>query len=82
MDFFIDNLAIISRQWPEIAQKLTSSHFDVSQIELVKDEEISLVFDKIQVASSYNQSEEARLQISQLPINTPKVTLYGTGLGV
>ncbi|MFT5295365.1 MAG: hypothetical protein ACI9YH_001379, partial [Colwellia sp.] len=82
MDFFIDNLAIISRQWPEIAHILLKSHFDVSQIALVKDKELSLVFDNIQVASSYNQSEEARLQISQLPINTPKVTLYGTGLGV
>jgi hypothetical protein len=82
LDFFIDNLAIISRQWPEIAHILLKSHFDVSQIALVKDKELSLVFDNIQVASSYNQSEEARLQISQLPINTPKVTLYGTGLGV
>jgi hypothetical protein len=82
LDFFIDNLAVISRQWPEIAHILSKSHFDVSQIALVKDKELSLVFNNIQVASSYNQSEEARLQISQLPINTPKVTLYGTGLGV
>ncbi|MEY8214838.1 MAG: 6-hydroxymethylpterin diphosphokinase MptE-like protein [Colwellia sp.] len=81
MDFFIDNLAIISTRWPEVAQKLTQCHFDLSQIELVSDQELSLVFDKIQVASSYNQGEEARLQISVLPTNTAKVTLYGTGLG-
>ncbi|MFT7005690.1 MAG: hypothetical protein ACJAXJ_000189 [Colwellia sp.] len=81
MDFFIDNLAIISIRWPEIAQKLKKCHFDLSQIELVKDHELSLVFDKIQVASSYNQCEEAKLQINILPINSPKVTLYGTGLG-
>jgi hypothetical protein len=81
LDFFIDNLAIISIRWPEVAQKVKKCHFDLSQIELVKDHELSLVFDKIQVASSYNQREEAKLQISALPIYTANVTLYGTGLG-
>lgn len=81
MDFLIDNLAIIRNRWPLIAAQLELAHYDPSQVELIKDIELSLVFEQIQVASSFDQVAEAELQISHLPKGTSSVTLYGTGLG-
>jgi hypothetical protein len=82
LSFYRGNLATISTHWPDIALKLDTCQFDLAQVELVKDQELSLVFEKIQLASSYNQAVEAQLQISALPTNTANVTLYGSGLGI
>jgi len=82
VNFLSDNLAIITERWPSLAQQLHSSHYDTSQVELVEDKQLSLVFDNIQIASSYDQEAEANIQIAKLPTDTEKLTLYGTGLGM
>ncbi len=82
MDCLATNLSLVDSRWPDIARQLQLSCYDVSQIELIKDNELSLVFDRIQIASSYDQVNEANLQISSLSKYTENATLYGTGLGV
>ena len=82
LNFLADNLAIINRRWPEIAQELQKTQNDSNQVELIQDHELSLVFDNIQVASSYDQATEANIQIESLAASVSQVTLYGTGLGV
>lgn len=81
MNFLTENLAIIHNRWPDIARLLALAHYEPSQVELIKDNELSLVFEQIQVASSFDQWEEANLQLSKLPSNPETVILYGTGLG-
>lgn len=82
VNFLTVNLAIVTDKWPDIAQLLCSAHYDISQIELVEDNELSLVFDNIQVASSYDQKAEASIQIQSVTGGASQVALYGTGLGV
>lgn len=81
MNYLSNNLLTILKRWPEIADLLQTAHYDLSQVELVADKECSLVFDSIQIASSFDQVEEANIQISQITNDTDVVTLYGTGLG-
>lgn len=81
MHFFESNLTVIHNRWPDIAAQIEQVSFDSSQVELIQDNELSLVFDGIQIASSFDQISEANLQISQLSTNSHVVTLYGTGLG-
>jgi len=75
------NIAIISRRWPEVGKAIVASQYDLAQIQLVEDIELSMVFDQIQIASSYNQIIEANRQIKILPKNSTFVTVYGIGLG-
>ena len=82
MNFYEANLAIITRRWPNIAKQLCAACYDISQVELVEDKQLSLVFNGIQLASSYDQEAEASIQVQSLITDVSKVTLYGTGLGL
>lgn len=81
MDFLNPNLGIIAKRWPDIAQKLIAVDYDIKQVALIKNNELSLVFDDIQVASSYDQKQEAIFQMASIDPNSPAITVYGTGLG-
>ncbi len=81
MNFLTDNLAIISKRWPNIAEKLNLAYYCIEQVELIEDKQLSLVFDKIQIASSYDQVVEAKIQLDHLNNDTQLVAIYGTGLG-
>ncbi len=78
---YSENMVIISKRWPKIGEAIVESHYDLIQIQLIEDIELSIVFDQIQIASSYNQIVEANKQISSLPQKSDFVTLYGVGLG-
>lgn len=75
------NLQVISTRWPEIAQALKVTKFDDKSVELIKDIELSMVYQQIQIASSFDQQAEANIQIKPVSKTSKQVTLYGCGLG-
>lgn len=76
-----NNLLIISKRWLDLANLIKNAHYELSQVALVEDHERSLVFEQIQIASSFDQISEANLQISAVAVGSSEVTVYGTGLG-
>lgn len=81
MSVYKKNLAVIAQRWPEIAHGIASVDISQAQIELVKDNQLTMVYEHIQVASSFDQVAEAKVQIQQVPIGSAQIFLYGTGLG-
>lgn len=81
MSIYDDNLSVISRRWPQLASQITLTQYNTTQLQLVEDKQVSLVFDDIQLASSHDQVAEASYQLEQLDITSKKVTIYGSTLG-
>ena len=75
------NLITLLQRWPEIEEKIKSTNIDINQIQLVEDKQLTMVYDQIQIASSFDQVTEARMQIQAIPTDSSQVTLYGTGIG-
>lgn len=75
------HLSVISKRWPDIAKKIMSVDISNAKIQLVEDKQRTMVYEAIQIASSFDQDSEAQIQIKAIPINCTQLTLYGTGLG-
>lgn len=81
MNILENNLSHISERWPVIFEQLLSEDISSAEVELVKDNELSIVYENIQVASSFDQKAEAIIQIKKIPSDSEELFLYGTGLG-
>jgi hypothetical protein len=81
LSIYDDNLSVISRRWPQLSSQIALTQYQVAQVQLVEDKQVSLVFDNIQLESSHDQIAEASCQLEQLNITSKKVTLYGSTLG-
>jgi len=82
VNFFNENLSIILNRWPELAKSIENVSYDLAQIQLVEDKQLSIVFDNIQLASSHNQQAEAEMQMQSIAIDCPTITVYGTSVGI
>lgn len=81
LSLYTEHAEIIKKRWPKLLIQLQQVDNSTHTIELIKEQELSLVFDNIQIASSYDQYTEAHVQLKVLEDNITSVTLYGSGLG-
>lgn len=81
MNYLSKNLQVIAKRWPDLARMIENTPLSPSQVELVADHQRTLVFEQIQIASSFDQIAEAQIQIHHIADNCTEVSVYGTGLG-
>lgn len=81
MSIFAHNMAIVSLRWPDISHQITAADITSVSVQLVEDEQLTMLYDDIQIASSFDQVSEAKIQIKHIPSKSSQVFLYGTGLG-
>ena len=59
MSLYTEQAEIIEKRWPKIYSELQQVIDDENEVELIQDHELSLVFNQIPIASSYDQHKEA-----------------------
>jgi hypothetical protein len=80
-EFFERNVEIIQRRWPLLSARLLVEDVSLLQADLVEGLGSTLSINGIQLTSRHDRNREARLQADSLPIDSPVVHVYGTGLG-
>jgi hypothetical protein len=80
-EFFERNVDLIQRRWPVLAARLLVENTSLLQADLVEGLSSTLSINGIQLTSRHDRTREARLQADSLPIDSPVVHVYGTGLG-
>ncbi|WP_454845487.1 motility associated factor glycosyltransferase family protein [Pseudomonas farris] len=80
-EFFERNAEVIQRRWPLLSARLLVEDASLLQADLVEGLGSTLSVNGIQLTSRHDRIREARLQANSLPINSPVVHVYGTGLG-
>ena len=80
-EFFERNVEVIQRRWPLLSARLLTEDASVLQADLVEGLGSTLSINGIQLTSRHDRTREARLQADSLPIDSPVVHVYGTGLG-
>jgi hypothetical protein len=80
-EFFELNVDVIQRRWPVLAARLLVENTSLLQADLVEGLGSTLSINGIQLSSRHDRTREARLQADSLPIDSPVVHVYGTGLG-
>ena len=80
-EFFELNVDVIQRRWPVLAARLLVENTSLLQADLVEGLGSTLSINGIQLTSRHDRTREARLQADSLPIDSPVVHVYGTGLG-
>ncbi len=80
-EFFEPNVDVIQRRWPALAVRLLVEDTSVLQADLVEGLGSTLSLNGIQLTSRHDRSREARLQADSLPVDSPVLHVYGTGLG-
>lgn len=80
-EFFEHNVDVIQRRWPMLSARLLVENTSLLQAELVEGLGSTLSINGIQLTSRHDRTREARLQADSLPIDSPVVHVYGTGLG-
>ena len=80
-EFFERNVEVIQRRWPAVAERLLTEDPGPLQADLVEGLGSTLSINGIQLTSRHDRNREARLQADSLPIDSPVVHVYGTGLG-
>ena len=80
-EFFEHNVDVIQRRWPMLSARLLVENTSLLQAELMEGLGSTLSIDGIQLTSRHDRVREARLQADSLPIDSPVVHVYGTGLG-
>lgn len=73
-----DNLDIIQKRWPNIADSLFSACVDTYEVVI---ENNTLLINDIQLTSNYDRKAEADLQCSRIDETSTIAYVYGTGLG-
>jgi hypothetical protein len=80
-EFFERNVDVIQHRWPMLSARLLVENTSLLQAELVEGLGSTLSINGIQLTSRHDRVREARLQADSLPIDSPVVHVYGTGLG-
>ncbi|EJM08631.1 hypothetical protein PMI18_00017 [Pseudomonas sp. GM102] len=80
-EFFERNAEVIQRRWPLLSARLLVEDASLLQADLVEGLGSTLSINGIQLTSRHDRTREARLQAASLPIDSPSVHVYGTGLG-
>ncbi|WP_448092168.1 motility associated factor glycosyltransferase family protein [Pseudomonas lini] len=80
-EFFERNAEVIQRRWPLLSARLLVEDASLLQADLVEGLGSTLSVNGIQLTSRHDRICEARLQANSLPIDSPVVHVYGTGLG-
>ena len=80
-EFFERNVEVIQRRWPLLSARLLAEDASLLQADLVEGLGSTLSINGIQLTSRHDRTREARLQADSLPIDSPVVHVYGTGLG-
>ena len=80
-ELFADNLSIIRKRWPNLAELLKRQNTDKLQAFMMSGAEQTLHVNGIQLTSRYARKKEARLQAEEIPVGSSHATLFGTGLG-
>lgn len=80
-EFFERNVDVIQHRWPMLSARLLVENTSLLQAELVEGLGSTLSINGIQLTSRHDRTREARLQAGSLPIDSPVVHVYGTGLG-
>ncbi|WP_460147304.1 motility associated factor glycosyltransferase family protein [Pseudomonas sp. S2_A02] len=80
-EFFERNAEVIQRRWPLLSARLLIEDASLLQADLVEGLGSTLSINGIQLTSRHDRTREARLQADSLPIDSPVVHVYGTGLG-
>jgi hypothetical protein len=80
-EFFEPNVDVIQQRWPALAVRLLVEDTNVLQADLVEGLGSTLSINGIQLTSRHDRSREARLQADSLPVDSPVLHVYGTGLG-
>jgi hypothetical protein len=80
-EFFQPNAELIQRRWPAVAERLLSEDPGPLQADLVEGIGSTLSINGIQLTSRHDRTREAQLQAASLPVDSPVVHVYGTGLG-
>ncbi|WP_447788902.1 motility associated factor glycosyltransferase family protein [Pseudomonas farris] len=80
-EFFERNAEVIQRRWPLLSARLLVEDASLLQADLVEGLGSTLSINGIQLTSRHDRTREARLQADSLPIDSPAVHVYGTGLG-
>ncbi len=74
------NLSIIQRRWPDLAEWL--GQYQPASFQTRKETPFTtLIIDNIHLGSSYDPDAEARLQASQIPVESQIAWSYGIGTG-
>ncbi|RON26239.1 motility associated factor glycosyltransferase family protein [Pseudomonas lini] len=80
-EFLERNAEVIQRRWPLLSARLLVEDASLLQADLVEGLGSTLSINGIQLTSRHDRTREARLQADSLPIDSPVVHVYGTGLG-
>ncbi|OYQ04342.1 motility accessory factor Maf-2 [Pseudomonas mandelii] len=80
-EFFEHNVKVIEHRWPALAVRLLIENTSQLQADLVEGLGSTLSINGIQLTSRHDRSREAALQADSLPVDSPVVHVYGTGLG-
>ncbi len=79
MQLYTQNLQLIEKRWPEIAQHIDQQNIDELEAELIEAQGQTISINGIQLSSRYDALEEAFFYRSQTEGN--KYYLFGMGLG-
>ncbi|QVW24866.1 DUF115 domain-containing protein [Pseudomonas hormoni] len=80
-EFFERNGELIQQRWPKVWQRLSVEDSAALQADRVEGLGSTLSINGIQLTSRHDRTREAALQADSLPIDSPVVHVYGTGLG-
>jgi hypothetical protein len=80
-EFFERNVEVIQRRWPLLSARLLVEDASLLQADLVEGLGSTLSINGIQLTSRHDRTREAGLQADSLPIDSPVLHVYGTGLG-
>ncbi|MHC8321669.1 motility associated factor glycosyltransferase family protein [Pseudomonas sp. GB2N2] len=80
-EFFEHNVEVIQQRWPALAARLLIEDASLLQADLVEGLGSTLSINGIQLTSRHDRSREAALQADSVPVDSPVVHVYGTGLG-
>ncbi|MCB2250748.1 DUF115 domain-containing protein [Pseudomonas chlororaphis] len=78
---FEGNAQVIQARWPRLLERLLAEDSAALQADLVEGLGSTLSISGIQLTSRHDRVAEARTQAASLPVDSPVVHLYGTGLG-
>lgn len=80
-EFFERNGELIQQRWPDVWRRLLVEDSAGLQADLVEGLGSTLSINGIQLTSRHDRIQEARFQADSLPIDSPVVHVYGSGLG-
>ncbi|UVL00104.1 motility associated factor glycosyltransferase family protein [Pseudomonas sp. B21-048] len=80
-EFFERNAEVIQRRWPLLSARLLVEDASLLQADLVEGLGSTLSINGIQLTSRHDRTREAQLQAESLPVDSPVLHVYGTGLG-